>query len=217
MRAPIALFNICLAVVSLSAVALGGCGGAVDPTPNGTTGHASSPLSDESSQCVPALPSPALAVPAGNRVSFHLDAIGVQIYACSATAAGYGWVFQAPEATLYKHGGHVSGKHYAGPTWEANDGSTVVGAKVAAATPDPTAVPWLLLRAVSHAGDGKMDEVTFVQRLETTGGLAPSGGCDASTVGASARVPYTATYFFYEAGDGEGDHGEASGDHGDCR
>jgi hypothetical protein len=146
-------------------------------------------------------------VPAGNRLAFHFDAIGVQIYACSAVTAGYAWVFKAPEATLYNNGGHVAGKHYVGPTWEANDGSTVVGAKIAAATPDPTAIPWLLLGAVSHAGDGRMTDVTYIQRLETTGGIAPASGCDATTVGASARVPYTATYYFYEAGDREDDGG----------
>lgn len=89
----------------------------------------------------------------------------------------------------------MKGKHYAGPTWESKDGSTVVGAKVAAFTAEPTVIPELLLQAVSHTGDGRMSEVTYIQRLDTVAGLAPATGCDATTVGASARVDYTATYY----------------------
>src|SRR2546429_7872249 len=48
-----------------------------------------------SSKCAPSVPA-ALAVPEGNRVAFFFDAVGVQIYACTAG----GWVFQAPEANL---------------------------------------------------------------------------------------------------------------------
>jgi hypothetical protein len=93
----------------------------------------------------------------------------------------------------------VAGKHYAGPTWQASDGSTVVGARVAGATPDPTAIPWLLLRATSHAGAGEMTEVTYIQRVATTGGLAPAEGCTPASLGAVARVPYTASYCLSEA------------------
>ena len=111
-------------------------------------------------------------------------------------------VFQAPEATLYGRNGRVEGKHYAGPTWESKDGSTVTASKVAAFTADPTAIPELLLKAVAHGGeDGRMSDVTFIQRLDTVGGLAPATGCDATQVGAVARIDYTATYYFYEADD----------------
>jgi Protein of unknown function (DUF3455) len=139
----------------------------------------------------------ALAVPEGNKLAFHFDAIGVQIYGCTGSA----WVFQAPEADLYDRHGHLVGKHYVGPTWEAKDGSKVVGAKLAGFTADPHSIPWLLLGAISHEGDGRMSVVTFIQRLDTAGGLAPASGCDADHVGAIARVPYTATYFFYKAQD----------------
>lgn len=154
----------------------------------------------------PTVPSPTLAVPDGNRLAFHYDAVGVQIYGCSATATGYGWVFQAPEATLYGRHGRVEGKHYAGPTWESKDGSKVTGSKLAAFTADPTAIPELLLQAVTHEADGRMSDVTYIQRLETVGGLAPMTGCDAAHVGDVARVDYTATYFFYEAKKAPGEH-----------
>ena len=151
-----------------------------------------------SSEATPA----SVAVPAGNDLAFALAAEGVQLYACTANAGSFAWAFQAPEATLSEAGGGAAGKHYAGPTWEASDGSRVVGAKVEAATPDAAAIPWLLLRATSHAGSGRMADVTFVQRIRTWGGNAPPDGCDSDHVGAVARVPYRAVYRFYRKGSG---------------
>src|SRR5882724_8940255 len=151
-----------------------------------------------SSSCAPVVP-PALAVPDGNKLAFHLDAIGVQIYGCQELPTGFAWVFVAPEAQLFNGGGRVVGKHYAGPTWEAKDGSKVMGAKVASFVSSPSSIPWLLLAATSHEGSGRMSEVTFIQRLDTAGGIAPTGGCDADHLGSVARVDYAATYFFYEA------------------
>ncbi len=142
---------------------------------------------------------PTLAVPGGNQLAFALEAEGVQIYTCAATGASFAWAFQAPEAKLSEVSGPAAGTHYAGPTWESTDGSKVVGAKVEGATPDPAAIPWLLLRASSHAGSGRMENVTFVQRIRTSGGNAPSLGCDATHVGAVARVPYRALYRFYRS------------------
>src|SRR6185503_16489134 len=104
----------------------------------------------------PALPSPTLAVPDGNKLKFFYDAVGVQIYACSATATGFGWVFKAPEAKLYDKHGRDAGTHYVGPTWESTDGSKVGAAKIAGFTADPSAIPALLLKAVSHTGEGQM-------------------------------------------------------------
>src|SRR5690242_10239472 len=121
-----------------------------------------------------------LAAPPGQELAFELLADGVQIYACTAPAGGSGapgWTLQAPEATLTDANGRRAGTHRAGPTWEAADGSAVVGAKVESATADPTAVPWLLLRAASHEGSGRMAGVTWVQRVRTSGGLAPAEGC----------------------------------------
>jgi uncharacterized protein DUF3455 len=189
---------VCGLAASLCVVA---CGGAADESSTSDVSSSSEALA----LAPPTLPSPTLAVPDGNRLAFFYDAAGVQIYACkattTATATTYAWVFQAPEATLYGRRGKIEGKHYAGPTWESKDGSTVVGSKVAAFTADPTAIPELLLKAVSNTGDGRMSDVTYIQRLSTVGGLAPSSGCDAAAAaaGATARVDYTATYYFYRA------------------
>jgi hypothetical protein len=189
-------FSISFPILSTMVAAqfLAACGGSIDTSASDDVeiARASDALR------APVLPSPTLAVPAGNKLRFFYDAVGVQIYGCSATATGFGWVFKFPEATLFDKHGLVAGTHYVGPTWESTDGSKVVGAKVAGFTADPTAIPELLLQAVSHTGDGRMSDVTYIQRLDTVGGLAPTSGCDAGHVGAEARVDYTATYFFYE-------------------
>jgi len=139
-----------------------------------------------------------LAPPANQSLAFVLDATGVQQYVCNATATGAAWTLVAPMADLLDNG-FVVGKHYAGPTWEVDDGSTVVGARVQGATIDATSIPWLLLSAVGHGGTwlGAMSNVTAIQRLATTGGLPPATGCNVDLLGATADVPYTAKYFFY--------------------
>ena len=153
--------------------------------------------------CAPEVPA-VIAVPEGNKLAFALDATGVQTYQCQANAAGgFAWTFIAPDADLFKRQGRrpkLAGTHYAGPTWEALDGSTVVAARVAGHTQDPSAIPWLLLQATSHTGKGKMSDVTYIHRLDTVGGIAPAAtSCDADHVGANADVDYTATYYFYAA------------------
>ena len=144
------------------------------------------------------LPSPqcdSLNVPAGNRISAHVYALGVQIYRWN----GSGWVFVAPDATLYADpcfNGEI-GTHYAGPTWEADDGSKVVATRVADCTPNRGAIPWLRLDAVSSSPQGRFGLVTHVLRVNTIGGTAPATA--GAFVGDEARVPYTAEYYFYRA------------------
>ena len=153
-------------------------------------------VATEAARCGGSLPDP-LRPPPGHRVALETTATGVQIYACQlAPDGGAAWTFTAPEATLRDLGGAPAGRHYAGPTWEAPDGSAVVGAKVAGASPDGAAIPWLLLSAKEHRGAGQLAGVTYIQRIATSGGLAPASGCTAAAAGAEARVPYTATYCF---------------------
>jgi hypothetical protein len=143
--------------------------------------------------------SPSIQAPPGSQVYLETLATGVQIYECSEKSSSiYEWALKAPEAALSDRAGHSLGKHYAGPTWEANDGSAVVG-EVKARDPGPTttAIPWLLLGAKSHSGAGTFASAKFVQRVATVGGVAPVGGCSASTVREQARVPYSAEYIFY--------------------
>jgi hypothetical protein len=142
-----------------------------------------------------------LAPPASSILLFELGARGVQIYACEAKpddATAFVWTFTAPEAELVNGRGEVVGSHFAGPTWQGQDGSAVVGAVLERAdAPDPGAIPWLLLEAKEHAGSGAFSTITHVQRLDTVGGVAPSEGCDAAHAGAEVSAPYEATYAFY--------------------
>jgi hypothetical protein len=142
------------------------------------------------------LPSPlcdGVQVPAGNKVSFHVYARGVQIYRWDGTA----WVFVAPSATLFADANYNSqvGIHYAGPTWESNSGSIVRATRVTGCTPDPTAIPWLRLQSVMTSGPGVFGSVTYIQRVNTQGGVAPASPGD--SIGASVEAPYKAEYYFY--------------------
>ena len=87
----------------------------------------------------------------------------------------FSWVFKAPEAVLYDADGNMVGIHYAGPTWETESGSKVVGKKIASA-PVAGTIPWLLLQAVSAEGPGVLANTTYIQRVKTTGGTAPADG-----------------------------------------
>ena len=144
-----------------------------------------------------------LNVPQDQLLSFALRGVGVQIYACKAVDKDPGkfdWAFIAPEAALLDHGGNRVGKHYVGPTWEANDGSKVVGEVLAKDNgPDPDAIPWLLLRAITNTGTGVFSRITSVQRLNTAGGKAPTDACTQAKGGIEIRIPYTADYYFYTA------------------
>ena len=133
----------------------------------------------------------------GNKVAHHLYAEGVQIYRWNGTS----WIFVAPEAELFANAGAngTVGIHYAGPTWESNSGSKVVATVLERCTPDPDAIPWLLLEAVSTEGPGIFARVTFIQRVNTVGGNAPTDPGD--FVGEVVEVPYTAEYYFYRAHD----------------
>ena len=142
-----------------------------------------------------------LRVPAGQTVLLKALGKGVQIYSCKARAddpSKFEWSFKAPEADLTDEHGDKIGKHYAGPTWEASDGSKVVGKKIAE-TPArrPGAVPWLLLEAKTHEGTGTFARVTYIQRVDTEGGVPPTTGCDQTRVNTEARVDYRANYYFY--------------------
>ncbi len=159
---------------------------------------------------VPALADPgpdlgdcqSLQAPAGSTVTFHVYATGVQIYRWNGTS----WAFVAPEAVLFGDASHdaVVGIHFGtptGPAWQSLSGSEVVGNGLTAkrCTPDPTAIPWLGLDALSTEGPGVFDQVTFLQRLNTVGGIAPTA--PGSSLGEQRRVPYTAEYVFYQGHD----------------
>lgn len=140
----------------------------------------------------------ALQAPAGQRLLEIVAARGVQIYECRAkadSATGTEWAFVAPEAELLDARGQPVGKHYAGPHWEATDGSRVKGSvKAKADAPQSGAIPWLLLSTQAAGPAGRYAGITSIQRIHTVGGVAPAAACAANELGRQAKVPYTADY-----------------------
>ena len=137
--------------------------------------------------------------PEGNKLAFHAYAKGVQIYKWNATTQN--WDLFGPQAALFAEENYFGeiGSHYVGPTWESKSGSKIEGRRVqgTGCTPDPTAVAWLLLSKFRTDGAGIFSKVTYIQRVNTTGGLAPAnpGAYD----GEIKESPYTAEYYFYRA------------------
>ncbi len=137
-----------------------------------------------------------LKVPPGNVLLLRADGRGTQKYACpvSATSAA------VPHAILRvgRHEGDLVTIHFGGPTWQALDGSSVVGDGASAkrfTAPDPDSVDWLLIPAKSTTGNGELSRVTFIQRLFTDGGKPPAEGCKPGQT--EVLVEYSALYLFY--------------------
>ena len=109
----------------------------------------------------------AVRVPAGQAQSLYTTGTGEITYECREKKAGGGheWAFVAPVATLTNAKGQVVGKYYAGPTWEANDGSKVTGKQLAVSPAPAGNIPLQLVQANPATGEGAMKGVSFIQRL----------------------------------------------------
>ena len=160
-----------------------------------------------------------IAVPSGATLKLHDHAIGVQVYTCTASAAGgaggggtggtggsgattYSWVLKQPDAVLYDSSFAQVGTHGAGPNWTSTvDASVVNGARAYQENSTVSdAIAWLLLRTSSNTGTGVFSDITYVKRANTAGGPAPGTGCDATTAGTDTRVSYAADYYFFNGG-----------------
>ena len=137
-------------------------------------------------------------VPAGYSPVLTVHAKGDQIYQCVLSEGKYSWETQAPDAKLFDAQGNIVGNHTAGPLWEYKEGSRVVGRVVKKIDITPgKAISWLLVEVVSHKSEGLFSNVSFINRINTHGGLPPTSGCDANHLGSEKRVAYTADYIFY--------------------
>ena len=144
--------------------------------------------------------------PAGEEIVLVAHAAGSQIYTCAAATDGtYAWKLKAPEAELRDSQGTVIGRHFAGPTWQLKDGSEVTGKMTAKAdspgvdSSDKDSIPWLLVTATGHSGNGALTRVSTIQRIHTKGGQPPpAADCNASKQGIEAKSAYTADYYFYQ-------------------
>jgi hypothetical protein len=136
--------------------------------------------------------------PSDERLLLQVRAKGDQIYTCKeGNSNQFAWTLKTPDAQLFDKDGKPFGKHFAGPTWQAADGSSIAGKAAASATPDPDSIPWLLVTVMGRSGEGVLSKVSSIQRLNTKGGKAPATGCDAAHAGQEVRVPYSADYLFF--------------------
>jgi Protein of unknown function (DUF3455) len=160
-----------------------------------------------------------LEVPAGNRPFLLGHATGTQNYICLPSGPDFGWAFFGPQATLFNDDDKQITTHFLSPnpdeggtaraTWQHSRDTSMVWAMASASSSDPGfvepgAIPWLLLQVVGAApgptGGHRLTETTYIQRVHTSGGIAPTTGCaQAADVDKRALVPYTAAYFFYKA------------------
>lgn len=169
---------------------------------------------------VPAVPDD-ITVPAGNKVFRVGHAVGTQNYVCLPSGNDFKFTLFTPRATLFSDDGSQVMTHYFSPnafegdtiraTWQDSRDTSAVWAQAANSSSDPNfvapgAIAWVLLQRVGSQdgpdGGDSLTGTTFVQRLSTSGGVAPSTGCTTSNdVGHQAFVPYTADYFFYTTAD----------------
>ena len=143
--------------------------------------------------------------PEGHVMLFKATAEGAQIYVCKAKEDDpdrIEWVLKAPDADLFDERGRRIGRHFAGPTWEAlEDGSQVIGTQIEkTSAPKGGDIAWLLLKSEAGACKGRFSRVTYIQRVDTEGGIAPARTCDKARQGQEVRVKYKATYVFYYPG-----------------
>ena len=145
----------------------------------------------------------AVRVPAGITPAMTAVGVGELAYECKAKAtdaSAFEWTFVGPMAKLIDAKTQKEiGKYYAGPTWEAMDGSKVTGKQVAVAPGAAGSIPLQLVKAEPATGSGAMSGVTYIQRVNTKGGVAPMDACSAATAGAKKMVPYQADYVFYKS------------------
>jgi hypothetical protein len=157
---------------------------------------------------IPPLVPPAIQVPAGNKAFLEGDAIGTQDYICLPSGSGFAWTFFGPQATLFNEHDKQIITHFLSPnpfetgtpprvTWQdSEDTSKVWGMTIASVSVQPDAIPWLLVQVVGAqdgpTGGDELSETTFIQRVNTVGGVAPTTAC---TVGMMALVPYSRIFF----------------------
>jgi hypothetical protein len=140
-------------------------------------------------------------------------------YMCLPSGSGFAWVFIGPQATLCNDAERQIITHFLSPnseegdtaraTWQHSRDTSMVWAKQIASHPKSNeAIPWLLLEVVGAdfgpTGGDRLTKTTYIQRVHTSGGLAPTTGCtQAFEARTRAFVPYTADYIFYKASERE--------------
>lgn len=176
--------------LSLAAVlVLGACAAGMGASPALTYSQASLPA--------------AVQVPAGHRVALETVGTGQITYACRAkkdVAGAFEWAFVGPDAKLMNRQGQQVGTYFGPPaTWASRDGSWLTATQVAVAPAAAGSIPLQLVKADDAMGKGAMQGVTYIQRVDTRGGVAPAMVCGAEQLGRKEVVSYQADYIFWKA------------------
>lgn len=153
---------------------------------------------DSEQKGLPAL----IQVAAGNTLVLETNASGTIEYQCSKEKdplTTYKWIITGPTATLTNKEGEKIGD-YTGPParWAHEDGSFVTGSQVAVSPNGSKNIPMQLVKADVAGGQGVLTTVSYVQRVNTKGGIAPSGKCSESNEGEKVEVNYKADYKFWK-------------------
>jgi hypothetical protein len=180
-------------VVVICGAVLSACATPGPPSPSAPRAATPAPAS---------VPAPSLGffskikAPSTHVPSLQLASRGVQIFRCEKREEGLVWVFRQPQADLLEPDGKTVGKHGANFSFEHDDGSRLVSTIVAYdEASKPTDLRWLLLTTRSF-GKGALENVTHVQRVNTSGGMPPAR-CDASQLNQLLRVDFTSDFIFY--------------------
>lgn len=148
------------------------------------------------------LPDP-IKVPSGHKLVLESVGVGEITYECRDKANAPGqteWFFVGPKATLNDRDGKMLGSYFGPPaTWQAKDGSTITGTQLAVAPSSSGNLPYQLVKANPAQGKGAMTGVSYIQRVATRGGGAPSLACTAANKGQREVVNYQADYLFWAA------------------
>ena len=146
----------------------------------------------------PAGVGPQIAPAANEAPDFVLRASGDHVYECRAVQGGYAWVFLNPDATLFE-GTRSVATHTTPGQWDSSSDRSSTSGRIAGTQPAGAGnLPWALYRTQSGTGSGMFDNVTSVQRVNTSGGVAPTAGCTDTSAGSETRVGFTADFYFYK-------------------
>lgn len=154
---------------------------------------------DSAQKGLPAL----IQVATGNTLVLETKANGTIKYQCSKEKdplTTYKWTMTGPTAELMNAEGDKVGD-YSGPParWAHKDGSFVTGSQVAVSPNGSKNIPMQLVKADVSGGLGALTAISYVQRVNTKGGVAPSKKCSAENEGGQAEVKYSAEYRFWKA------------------
>ncbi len=184
-------FSATAITLAITAAALSACSGMPSSNPSMSAKFSQDALPD------------AVKVPAGNQVAIETVGVGEITYECRAkpgTAGAFEWAFAGPQADLNSRAGTKLGTYYGPPaTWAAADGSKITGTQVAVSPSAPGNIPMQLVKANPASGPGAMMGITYVQRVATQSGVAPTSTCDGGTIGRKEIVKYQADYIFWKA------------------